>query len=154
MQPLERLDTRVAYRYLDVRQTIGGVLRERPLVSRQRAFVNLAYRTEEEEGEDGRMSYDLTVQWFGSKRVPETGTNPAAFQVPSSSLAFVLLNVQVTRAFRAGFEVYAGVENALGFRQGRPILDSANPNGKYFDTSLVWGPVAGRMAYAGLRWRL
>lgn len=154
MRPFERLDTRVAYRYLDVRQSIGGVLRERPLVSRHRAFVNLAYATEGGEAEDGRMSYDLTVQWFGSKRVPDTGENPAGFQVPSWSPDFALVNAQVTRSFSSGFELYAGVENMLGFRQSRPILDAESPNGRFFDTSLVWGPVAGRMAYAGLRWKI
>jgi len=154
MQPLERFDTRLAYRYLDVRQTIGGIVRERPLVSRHRAFVNLAYTTEREGENDPAMSYDLTVQWFGSKRIPDTGTNPDGVRVPSTSPDFVLVNGQVTRSFAAGFDLYVGVENLLGFRQSQPILDPENPNGRYFDSSLVWGPVAGRMAYAGLRWKI
>jgi outer membrane receptor for ferrienterochelin and colicin len=154
MQPFERFDTRVAYRYLDVRQTIGGVLRERPLVSRHRAFVNLAYATEREDAGEAQMSYDLTVQWFGSKRIPDTGGNPAGLQVPSSSPGFVLVNTQVTRSFVAGLDVYVGVENLFGFRQNQTILDPENPNGRYFDTSLVWGPVAGRMVYAGVRWKI
>jgi outer membrane receptor for ferrienterochelin and colicin len=154
VQPVERLETRLAYRYLDVRQMIGGVLRERPLVSRHRAFVNLAYAAEREEAGAPHMSYDLTVQWFGGKRVPDTRNNPAGLQVPASSPGFVLVNAQVTRSFSAGLDVYAGVENLLGFRQNQPILDPENPNGQHFDTALVWGPVAGRMIYAGLRWRI
>lgn len=154
IQPFEKLQTRMAYRFLDVRQAIGGTLRERPLVARHRAFVNFAYATDRDEANDPQMSYDLTVQWFGSKRVPGTGENPPGLQVPPSSPAFALVNMQVTRSFFVGLDLYLGVENLLGFRQNQPIIDPGNPNGRYFDTSLVWGPVTGRMGYAGLRWRM
>jgi hypothetical protein len=47
--------------------------------------------------------------------------------------------------------VYIGIENLFDFRQTNPILDSANPQGPFFDASLIWGPLTGRMIYAGLR---
>jgi hypothetical protein len=56
--------------------------------------------------------------------------------------------------FFVGLDLHPGVENLLGFRQNQPIIDPGNPNGRYFDTSLVWGPVTGRMAYRGFRWRM
>jgi hypothetical protein len=31
------------------------------------------------------------------------------------------------------------------------ILSAENPNSAFFDASLVWGPVFGAMAYAGIR---
>ena len=61
---------------------------------------------------------------------------------------------QVSQTFAHGFELYLGGENLLGFRQDDPILDARDPGSPYFDASLIWGPVSGRMFYAGLRYRL
>ena len=57
----------------------------------------------------------------------------------------------MTRTFFGGLDLYLGVENLLDFRQADPILDPEHPSSPYFDSSLVWGPVAGRMIYLGLR---
>ncbi len=154
IQPVERLETRVAYRFYDVRQTINGALRERPFVAQHRAFINFGYSTEREEEGDAQMLYDLTLQWFGRKRLPDTGMNPAGLQSSSVSPSFILANTQITRSFFAGLDIYLGIENLLNFRQAHPILDAANPNGRYFDSALIWGPVYGRTAYIGLRWRM
>jgi hypothetical protein len=55
--------------------------------------------------------------------------------------------------FDKKFDMYVGVENILDFKQSNPIIDAQNPFGKsnYFDASMVWGPVFGRMIYSGLR---
>jgi outer membrane receptor protein involved in Fe transport len=154
MKPLEQLDMRVAYRFYDVQQTIGGVLRERPFVAQHRAFLNLAYATERDEESGTQMAYDLTLQWFGKKRLPDTQTNPAGLQARATSPSFILLNGQVTRSFFAGFDLYLGMENLLNFRQPNPIVDAANPSSVYFDSSLIWGPINGRTVYLGMRWRM
>ncbi len=153
-QPFERLDTRIAYRYMDVKQKINGNMIEKTLSSKHRALINFAYSTEKENKDDVQMSYDLTIQWFGEKRIPSTISNPINLQARDYSPSFALVNAQVTRTFYAGFDLYLGVENLLGFKQNDPIIDSANPNGKYFDASLIWGPVNGRMVYAGLRYKI
>lgn len=153
-QPLERLETRLAYRYLDVRQTLAGSLRERPFVARHRAFVNMAYSTERENPDQRQMLYDFTVQWFGPKRLPGTQQNPPQYRVGDYSPAFALVNAQVTLSFTANLDLYAGVENLLDFRQSNPILDADHPEEQYFDSALVWGPVTGRTAYLGMRIRL
>lgn len=152
-EPVEHLDVRLAYRYLDVRQTVDGLLRERPLVARHRAFLNLGYASSD-EGDDGRMVYDLTLQWFGGKRLPSTAANPEPFRREDRSPAFGLVNAQVTRSFTPVFDLYLGVENLLDFRQADPIIDPENPQGPFFDSSLVWAPVVGRMVYAGVRWKI
>jgi len=153
-QPIEKLETRIAYRFLDVKQNISGVLRERPFVARHRAFLNFAYSTERENPGDAQMLYDLTIQWFGRKRLPDTQPNPVDFRARQYSPGFLLANAQVTRSFHVGLDFYLGVENLLGFRQDQPIIDPANPDGPYFDSSFIWGPIAGRIVYAGLRWRM
>ena len=152
LQPVERLDLRAAYRFLDVRQSAGGVERERPFVARHRAFLNIAYASERENENDPRMSYDLTLQWTGKKRLPLTGENPEAFRAREVSPPFVLVNAQVARSFSAGFDLYLGVENLFGFRQDTPVIDAEHPGSSYFDSSLLWGPVNGRVIYGGLRW--
>ncbi|MFA6470257.1 MAG: TonB-dependent receptor [Bacteroidota bacterium] len=154
IQPIEGLETRVAYRLYDVRQTINGTLRERPFVAQHRAFINFGYATGRDEDDEVQMLYDVTLQWFGKKRMPDTKTNPAGLQSRSTSPDYILMNGQVTRSFFAGFDLYLGIENLLNFRQSNPILDAANPNGSYFDSALIWGPIYGRTAYAGLRWRI
>ncbi|MCC6398680.1 MAG: TonB-dependent receptor [Bacteroidetes bacterium] len=152
MQPVERLETRIAYRFLDVRQRLGGTWMQRPLNAQHRALVNIAFATEREEEEGPVMTYDLTVQWFGPKRIPATQSNPEGLRAPSASPSFATLNVQVTRSLFAGLELYVGGENLFDFRQEHPILDAGHPTSPYFDASLVWGPLGGRMIYAGLRW--
>ena len=153
-QPIKRLDTRIAYRFLDVMQTINDRLRERPFISRHRAFINLGYSTFHNDEDEPQMMYDLTVQWFGRKRMPDTESNPDNFKVRKYSPAFVITNAQVTRSFYKGLEIYLGVENLFDMKQNQPILDSANPDSQYFDGSFIWGPVVGRVIYGGVRWRM
>jgi outer membrane receptor protein involved in Fe transport len=154
MQPVERLELRTAYRFLDVQQDVDGQLRERPFVARHRAFINFGYSTERTEATEAQMLYDLTVSWFGQKRLPDTRSNPADFRAAAYSPSFFLVNGQVTRSFFEGLDLYIGVENLLGFRQDRPIISADDPSRAYFDSSLIWGPVTGRMVYGGLRWRM
>jgi len=101
-----------------------------------------------------QMLYDLTVSWVGKKRLPSTAANPEAYRVTSYSPPFFLVNGQVTRSLFAGLDLYLGVENLFDFRQGHPIVSAADPSGPYFDSSLIWGPVSGRMVYGGVRWRM
>jgi outer membrane receptor for ferrienterochelin and colicins len=154
MQPAERLETRIAYRYLDVRQQLNGIWLQRPLTAQHRALINIAYATEREGDDDPQTTYDLTVQWFGPKRIPSTSTNPEGLRAREASPSFATLNAQVTRTLFAGMELYLGGENLLDFKQDDPILDPGNPSSPYFDASLVWGPVSGRMVYAGVRFKL
>jgi outer membrane receptor protein involved in Fe transport len=154
IQPWERLEVRTAYRYLDVRQTVDGRLRDRPYVAKHRAFVNLAYATQPDDDGSGRMAFDLTVSWFGSKRLPETSTSPLPYRRPSSSPSFFQVNGQVTRTLMANLDLYVGVENLFDFRQSDPIISATDPSNVYFDSSIIWGPVQGRMIYGGVRWRM
>ena len=64
--------------------------------------------------------------------------------------------------FYFDFSIYAGVENALNYKQDRPIIAadyavesvSQTEFDQYFDASLVYAPIFGRMLYAGLRWNI
>ncbi len=148
LEIITRFDLRLAYRFYDVRTTYSGDLLEKPLVSKNRFFLNLAYSTLR------NWAFDYTINWQDQKRLPYTGTNPAAYQLAQRSPGFLVMNVQVSKNWQQKFEVYLGAENLLNFRQDNPILASEDPFGSYFDSSLIWGPVFGRNIYMGMRYRI
>lgn len=144
----DRLSAKAAYKFYDVRATINGELRDVPFNSRDRFFLNTSYATRFDKWE-----VDATVQWFGSKRLPNTTDKPVEFQRDSTTPDFFLVNAQVSRGFRWG-SIYLGSENLLGFKQNDPIIDSENPFSNNFDASIVWAPIAGRMVYVGFRYKI
>ncbi|MEM7370835.1 MAG: TonB-dependent receptor [Bacteroidota bacterium] len=145
---IKRLDARLAYRWFDVKTAYDGVLMEKPLVSAHRAFLNLAYNTR------NHWTFDYTLNWQGSKRLPFTRSNPLEYQLSERSPSFVVMNAQISKTFREFFEIYVGMENMLNYRQEGPILSSEQPFSPYFDSSMVWGPIFGRNTYVGLRYRV
>ena len=148
MEVLPRLDVRLAYRLNDVQMTFNGDLLQKPLTARNRAFINFGYQTENE------WKFDFTLNWQGKKRIPSTASNPEPYRLEEYSPDFLLANTQITKVWAERFEVYVGAENLFNFRQENPIIASGDPYGEYFDSSLVWGPIFGRMVYGGLRYRL
>lgn len=158
-----RVDLRLAYRYVDAhtdRITRPEVTWD-PFVARHRAFAQMSWASRlGESGSQSRM--DITTQWVGEQRLPSTAELPGAFQRPGVAPGFAQLNVQWSRDFSDAFGLYFGVENVTNVKQSRPIL-GAEYNGDdilpqdfdaFFDASLVYGPIFGRMMYGGLRWRI
>ncbi|MFK7924133.1 MAG: TonB-dependent receptor [Bacteroidia bacterium] len=145
---IKRLDVRLAYRWFDVKTTYDGKLRQKPLVSTHRAFVNLAYETR------NYWKFDYTVNWQSSKRLPFTSANPERYRLEQLSPAFFIMNAQISKTWLEKFDVYLGGENLLNFIQEDPILGSDQPFSPYFDSSLVWGPIFGRNIYMGLRYNI
>ncbi|SFC72077.1 Outer membrane receptor proteins, mostly Fe transport [Parapedobacter composti] len=146
--PLPHLEARLAYRFFDVKTTYGGELLQRPLVARHRGFLNLGYRTH-----SGGWHFDYTLNLTGQKRLPSTAVNPEAYQMPEYSRSFAVMNAQVSKTFgkTRPFDVYIGGENLTNFFQPNPVLAADQPFSDFFDTSLLWGPITGRMFYAGIR---
>lgn len=146
-QPIKRLDVKIAYRWLDVKTDYLQGRLEKALIARHRTFVNLGYETR------NHWKFDLTAQVWGSKRLPNTENNPAAYQIGKRSPVFTQFNAQISKAFGKHLEVYVGGENLSNYRQKNLIVAVSNPSSPYFDASMVWGPVIGRMLYTGLRYR-
>ena len=145
VNPLAGLTLTAAYRLNDVKMTINGELLDKPLQSRQKGFLNMAYTTM-----DNDWSFDFTTELNGGGRLPNTGSNPAEFQLGKEFSSFWLLHAQITKKFK-GFDIYLGGENLTNFTQSNPILDANNPKDKYFDSSIIWGPIIGRTIYLGIR---
>lgn len=148
-----RLDIRLAYKLYDIKTDYQSGRLQRPLTPKNRLFANIAYETE--KNEDGSLwKFDATYNHIGAQRLPNTSSNPIQYRLSENSESYSLLNAQATKVFSPKFEVYVGGENLLNFRQKNPILANDDPFGNYFDTTIVYGPIFGRMFYAGLRFKL
>lgn len=147
--PVKNLDVRLAYRYFDVKTTYSGELKEKPFTAKNRAFANLGYSV-------NNWKFDYTVSLTGEKRLPSTAANPEEYRMPSSSPSYTLMNAQITHSFGKDkeFDAYVGGENLTNFFQKKAIIAADDPFGPYFDASMVWGPLSGRMFYVGLRYKI
>lgn len=148
----KRLNLKIAYRYVDTKVTYDAGLLEKALVSKHRGFINLSYETKNKH-----WLFDATLQYNGKKRLPQTRLNPTEYQREEYSPEFYNVLGQITyltKIKRSDFNIYVGVENALDYKQTNPIVASDAPFNKYFDASMVWGPIYGRMIYGGLRFKI
>jgi hypothetical protein len=62
--------------------------------------------------------------------------------------------MQLTYLPRPNLELYIGAENLNDIRQDNPIQSVDQPFSSFFDSSLVYAPVYGRMMYIGVRYNL
>lgn len=148
VQLSKQWEMKASYRYYDAETTYDGVLRERPLVPGHRGLLDLGYISKDE-----RWRFDITLNGFGTARLPITASNPEEYRLGERSPAYATLNAQITRVMGA-WEIYLGGENLTGTLQNRQILDPGDPFGPYFDASMIWGPTNTQMAYFGLRFTL
>jgi outer membrane receptor for ferrienterochelin and colicins len=152
--PTKRLELKLAYRLFDVQQSVGKpfdevVLLPKMMIARDRVLFNIGYALPYD-----KWKFDLTIQWNGARRIPYQAAgyvHTSYVGMPVSfAPSFINLNAQVSRAFPK-FEVYIGSENLTDFKQANPIYNASDPFGRNFDAGQVWGPVTGRMVYAGIR---
>lgn len=150
---MTHLNVRTAYKYLNVKTDYATGLLEKPLQAKNRFFANIAYETHIlKKGQ--QWKFDATFNWIGEQRLPSTLANPVQYQMPAYSPSYQLINTQVTRTFSSTFEMYVGAENLGNFKQNNAIIAADNPNSPYFDSTMIYGPVFGKMFYAGLRFKI
>lgn len=83
---------------------------------------------------------------------------------PAKSPWFCIMNIQFTKKFNQGIELFAGVKNLLHFIPKDPILRAEdpfnknvtqnNPNGYTFDPSYNYAPIQGAKGFIGFRYTL
>lgn len=135
-----------AYRLNDVKTTYGGVLRERPLTSKYKGLFTASYKTP-----NGHWQIDGTLQMNGGGRMPQPyQLADGALSWDSRFKAYEQVSAQITRWFKH-WSIYVGGENLTAFTQQTSIFGADNPWSSDFEPTLVWGPVHGRMFYAGVR---
>lgn len=140
------LTATAAWRLNDVRTTYDGKLLEKPLTSKYKGLITVTYSTPM-----NIWQFDATLQLNGGGRMPAPYLlNNGEWSWLERFPTYPMLNLQVTRWFRH-FSIYIGGENLTNYRQKNPIISSSDPWGKDFDSTLVWGPIDGAMAYIGIR---
>ena len=137
-----------AIRYNDVHITMHNELIEKPMVKKFKGLLSMSYSTKQE-----KWIFDITNQFVGKSKLPNTSQNPVQYQLNEFSVPFYLLHAQITKNFKH-FEVYIGGENLTNYTQKDPILAADDPFGEYFDSSIVWAPIIGRKFYAGMRFTI
>jgi outer membrane receptor protein involved in Fe transport len=147
-EPINRFELKLAFRYNDVKTTIGDELQEKPFVSKYIGLLSASYQTNLK-----KWQFDMNLQLNGDQRLPYTGFNPEIYQSPERSPVYAILNTQVTKYFKR-WDVYIGGENLTSYKQNNPIIQPHEPFGEYFDSSMVWGPVSGIKVYAGIRFTI
>lgn len=144
-QPARDFEIKMAYKYLDVRATMGGELMQRMMIPQHRAFVNLGYATRNK-----RWEFDVTASVLGTQRLAKVSLPDGGLTTNNESAIFPLLHAQITHVFKK-FEMYIGGENLLDYRIDAPLIDAQNPFGSNFDATRVWAPIFGINIYAGIR---
>jgi outer membrane receptor for ferrienterochelin and colicin len=141
----KRLQGRMAYKYLDVQTTTGGQLRPEPLLSPHRGFFNLAYKL-------NRWEFDLTLHVFGPQRMP-VSQREDNWGLPRQAPSYALLNAHVNYTWKK-WSFFVGAENLTDVMQRQAFRSPESALTPAFDTQTVWGPLMGRVLYAGLHFSL
>lgn len=105
---------------------------------------------------------DFTGTYTGPMRLP---VQPNDYR-PEYSPWFTIANIQLTKKFSSGLEIYGGVKNLFNFvpqyaliRAFDPFDKTAadpvsNPNGYTFDTEYNYAPLQGARFFVGMRYNL
>ncbi|MDB5249413.1 MAG: outer rane receptor for ferrienterochelin and colicin [Segetibacter sp.] len=117
------------------------------------------------------FSIDWTGRVNGSMHLPVV---PGDYR-PAKSPLYCIMNLQVTKTFKKGWEIYTGVKNLLDFVPGDVYLHAddpfnkaggkywdsngnarpgTNPNGYTFDPSYNFAAVQGAKGFIGVRWTM
>jgi outer membrane receptor for ferrienterochelin and colicins len=108
------------------------------------------------------LTVDFTGQFYGPMRLPVL---PDDYR-PEYSPFYSLANIQVSKSFRSGFEVYAGIKNLFNFIPKDPLMRPFdpfdrhiddpvnNPNHYTFDTTYGYAPMQGFRGFLGIRYTL
>lgn len=147
VEPLENFEVRVAYKYLNSLENFTLGTFNAYGVPKHRGFINLAYNWEEHG-----WKFDATYNVYGPKRL--LSTKFYNVDLPDESPTFSTVNLQVNKELGKHWEAYAGVDNLLNYKQDNPILNAENPYSRSFETNRVYGPIFGRMIYAGFYYNL
>ena len=147
------IDLLFAYKNTDAKTDYISGRQQNPLTPSNRFFLNLSYDGPSNE-KSRKWKFDVTYNHLGKQRIPSTIQNPEIFMLDPFSSKLDLINSQITRVFSDSFEVYLGVENLTNYKQNDGIISNSDPFGQYFDATMIYGPVFGRMSYLGLRYKI
>ena len=144
---LNRFNMTTAYKNYDVQISYNDGIKSKPLQPSEIFFINIGY---ESPNNDGKLwKYDFTLNRVGKQRLMRNPRDSISHTNPHT-----FINAQVTKVFSKKFELYAGGENLLNYKQENPIIFSEDPTNSLFDASIIHGPIFGSMFYAGFRFKI
>lgn len=144
---INRFNMTTAYKNYDVQISYNDGIKSKPLQPSKIFFLNIGY---ESQNNDGKLwKYDFTLNRVGKQRLMRNPRDSTSHTNPHS-----LINAQVTKVFSEKFELYAGGENLLNYKQENPIIFSEDPSNSFFDASIIHGPIFGASFYAGFRFKI
>ena len=109
-----------------------------------------------------KITVDFTGTFSGPMRLPIQKDDYR----PEYSPWFSLANIQLTKKFNKGIEIYGGVKNIFNFVPRYSLIRSfdpfdktandpvTNPNGYTFDTEYNYAPIQGARGFLGMRYNL
>ena len=108
------------------------------------------------------LTIDFTGQFYGPMRLPAL---PNDYR-PEYSPLYSLANIQVSKSFKSGFEVYCGIKNVFNFTPKDPLMRPFdpfdrnvddpinNPNHYTFDTTYGYAPMQRIRGFLGVKYNL
>ena len=144
---LNRFNMTTAYKNYDVQISYNDGIKSKPLQPSEIFFLNIGY---ESQNNDGKLwKYDFTLNRVGKQRLMRNPRDISSYTNPHT-----FINAQVTKVFSDKFELYAGGENLLNYKQENPIIFSEDPSNSLFDASIIHGPIFGTSFYTGFRFKV
>ncbi len=150
----KHFDLRFSYKFYDVYTDYKIGRLSKPLLAKNRVLANLSYQTHYLNNKGSRWKFDLTWNWTGKQRLPNTSASPQEYQLAPYANPYSRFNFQVTKVFTPQFEVYVGGENILAYTQKNPIISADDPFGPNFDSTIIYAPIQGARIYTGLRFNI
>lgn len=144
-------------------------------------YTNVFEREEDEDGEIEKetpehqppfvanfyLSYNfpvpqLSIDWTGNFVTPMILARVENDPRPEKSPPYSIQNIQLTKKFKNGLEIYCGIKNIFNFIQKDPILrghdpynrtyDANNPDDYRFDTTYGFTTTQGIKGFVGIRY--
>ncbi|WP_066440532.1 TonB-dependent receptor plug domain-containing protein [Chryseobacterium sp. CCH4-E10] len=110
----------------------------------------------------GNLAIDFTGQFYGPMRLPVL---PNDYR-PEYSPFYSLANIQISKSFKSGFEVYCGIKNLFNFSPKDPLMRPFDPFDKNvddpignpyqytFDTTYGYAPMQKIRGFLGVKYIL
>lgn len=112
-----------------------------------------------------QIAFDFTGNIYGSMDIPLVTDDIREANSP----VFNISNLQISRRFNNGLQIYAGAKNLFNFFPEQKIVYQSNelrpgqikntalgifPKGYYFNTDASFAPIQGIRGFLGVRWNL
>lgn len=135
--PKQRLELRVAYKYVRATAHYDGKIQQQLFTAKHRFLANVAYKTRNK-----KWDFDLTGSINSGMRLPEN--------LSHEKVVMPQVIGQISYNFKKS-ALYLGSENMTNYRQPHPIQSASNPFGPTFDATTIYGSILGTIIYLGFR---